>query len=273
MLLVGCADPGAFGDGRVPDPDATVDHRSLRDAFGPPGEQPPPYLGDPVVYAHSASDLYQINPDTLAVQRVGSFKWPGLGDEMTDIALDRQGHMIGISFTDVYAIDPRTAACTLLSTLDIGGAAFNGLSFIAPEIAEGKEYLMASSISGLVYELDPATGKSKQVGGFGGPGSSGDLVSVKGLGTFATVKQNAGDLESRDWLARIDTLTGRATLIGDTGFTDIWGLGFWKDKFFGFTERAQFILIDVKTGKATQVSAGAVPWWGAGVTTQAPVID
>jgi hypothetical protein len=98
-------------------------------------------------------------------------------------------------------------------------------------------------------------------------------VSVKGLGTFATVKQYAGFGTTSDWLAKIDVLTGKATLIGDTGAMDIWGLGFWKNKFYGFTEGSQFILVDPKTGKATTVSSGGGPWWGAGVTTVAPVIE
>ena len=42
---------------------------------------------------------------------------------------------------------------------------------------------------------------------------------------------------------------------------------------FGFTSGQTFVLIDVTTGAASLVEAGDVSWWGAGVTTSAPVID
>jgi hypothetical protein len=271
LVLSGCADTQFFGDGSTPAGDGpALDTRRLTD-LPPPGEEVI-YTGEPVVYAHSSDKLYKVDPGTLQVTLIAPFKWPGfLPDEMTDIALDRKGKMVGISYTVVYSVDPKTAACTRLADLDSTG--FNGLSYVASEIADGKELLMATASTGLVYEIDPTTGKSKQIGNYGGPGSSGDVVSVKGLGTFATVKQYAGFSTGTDWLAKIDVLTGKATLIGDTGVVDIWGLGFWKNKFYGFTEGSQFILVDPKTGKATTVSSGGGPWWGAGVTTVAPVIE
>ena len=100
--------------------------------------------------------------------------------------------------------------------------------------------------------------------------SSGDLVSVTGLGTLATVKRSGS---TTDWLAKVDMSTGVATPIGDTGFGSIWGLGFWKNKVFGFTSGGAFVLIDPSTGVATSVETGSPTWWGAGVTTSAPVID
>jgi hypothetical protein len=228
------------------------------------------YTGEPAVYAHTASELYKVDPDKLTIALVAPFKWPGVADQMTDIALDRKGKMIGISYTTIYSVDPKTAVCTELATLS-GGSDFNGLSFIAAETADGKEILLAASGSGVVSEIDPATGKSKAVGNYAGPGSSGDIVSVKGLGTFATVK---GGLFGNDWLARLDVLGGyKATLVGDTGFQNVWGLGFWKKKFYGFTDGKQFITIDTKTGKGTLVSSSGATWWGAGVTTVAPVIE
>jgi hypothetical protein len=267
-LVGGCADVGVFNDSQPATQDSGRDQNVLPSDLRP-GEVVI-YTGEPVVYAHSADKLYKVDPDALTVQLIAPFKWPSLSDQMTDIAIDRKGKMIGISYTSVYAVDPKTAVCTYLADLGAAGADFNGLSFIAPEIAEGQEYLYAAGITGSVYEIDAVTGTSKKVGSYGGPGSSGDIVSVKGLGTFATVSK---DFSSTDWLARIDILTGKATLIGDTGFQDIWGLGFWKNKFYGFTEASQFILIDPKTGKGTQISSGGGPWWGAGVTTSAPVIE
>ena len=102
--------------------------------------------------------------------------------------------------------------------------------------------------------------------------ASGDIVSVKGFGTVATLVK-ANEQNPTDWLARVDPYTGKATPIGDTGIDRIWGLGYWEGKLYGFTSDAEFVLIDRNTGKATLVSTDNISWWGAGVTTEAPVIN
>lgn len=238
----------------------------------PDGGASTPYMGEPVVYAHSSGELYRIDPAGLTVTLVGAFKWPGNKDDMTDIALDRNGKMTGISFTKVYAVDPKTAVCTYLAPLQTPGGvgSFCGLSYIARQTADAQEVLVAAATDGSLYQVDPQTGQSTPLGNFGGGlGASGDLVSVKGL-TLATVKHGNN---ATDWLARVDPLTGQATLIGDTGFTDVFGLGYWKDRVYGFTDGNRFILIDPSTGKGTLAATSSSPWWGAGVTTAAPVIE
>ena len=231
-----------------------------------------PYAGEPVVFAHSATELYKVDPKTFAVTLVGAFKWPGGADQMTDIAVDRQGKMTGISFTKVYSVNSKTAACTFLANLKGGmlTGAYNGLSYISVQGVDKKEVLMASRENGDLFQLDPTTGQAKGFGVLGGGyGTSGDLVSVRDLGTLATVRSTTS---STDLLARLDPSTGKATIIGDTGFMKVWGLGYWKDKIYGFTDNKQFILIDPKTGKGTVASTGQKKWWGAGVTTKAPVV-
>jgi len=227
-----------------------------------------PFLG--AVYAHSNDTLYQVNPDTLAVTMVGPFVWPGgASDLMTDIALDRNGNMIGVSFTVVYAVDKMTARTTFLANLT---RQFNGLSFIPPTGPDpnGPEKLVGTTLDGSVWQIDPMTGTSTQIGAYGGGlTSSGDLVSVSGFGTVATVKRSEG---GPDFLARVDPTTGAATIIGPTGFTDVWGLGFWKGRVYGFVATDQFVLIDPATGAGTLQQTGTVNWWGAGVTTSAPVV-
>ena len=257
----GCApsrgdDPDA-GPGGAADADpARVDAR------------PPPM--NAAVYAHSASQLHRVDPDTLAVTLVGTFGWPGASDEMTDIAIDKDGKMTGVSYTKVYSVNKDTAACTYLADLS---TQFNGLSYV-PRVAadpNGAERLVGAANNGTIYEIDPVTGASTSVGSYGGGWrSSGDIVSVQGFGTVATVKQL---LDTNDTLARIDLSTFQATPIGNTGFSDIWGLGFWGNKVYGFTDTSRFLLIDITTGVGTDTGASPVNWWGAGVTTTAPVIE
>jgi len=244
-----------------------VDDGGDDDSVIPPSGTPP---AKAKVYAHSDAELFEIDPDDLDVRSVGSFAWPDDGyDSMTDIAINKAGTMVGISFDKVYVVNPATAKTTLLADLD---RSFNGMSFVpAQEIdGTGAEVLVAAALDGSFYRLDPTTGNSTPIGNYGSDmGSSGDVVSVSGFGTIATVTRP--DSET-DWLVRVDAATGRATPIGDTGVTGIWGLGFWENKVYGFTDANAFVLIDVQTGRAMAVEEGSVSWWGAGVTTSAPVI-
>src|SRR3972149_3519382 len=78
-------DDSAGGDSGVADADPNR-----------PDRAPPPE--NAAVYAHSASELYRVDPDTFAVTLVGPFQWPSVADQMTDIAIDKDGNMVGISF-------------------------------------------------------------------------------------------------------------------------------------------------------------------------------
>jgi len=225
--------------------------------------------GDQVfVYAHSASTLYRVDPDTLAITMVDDFD---TGDDITDIAIDKTGMMIGVSFGSVYRIDPTTAHCTLLSSSLSGN--FNGLSFVpAAQIGQtGDDVLVGTRNSdGKVFRIDPTSGMATQIGDMGaGFSSSGDLVAVDGFGTMQTVSGGFGP----DSLARLAQGSFAATAVGSTGVSEIWGVAFWKSKIYGFTNGGAFVLIDATTGAATSVSQMDIAWWGAAVTTLAPVLQ
>jgi hypothetical protein len=264
LSLAAACGPNA-GSGDDDDDDDGVDARPDADPFAPDASLPADVAA---VYAHSASVLYKVDPDSLAVTMVGPFQWSTGSDQMTDIAIDKDGNMIGISFTRVYAVNKTTAQASYLADLDQD---FNGLSFVPVDSLDptSEERLVAAANSGAVYEVDPSTGASTPIGDYGGIyGSSGDIVSVRGFGTVATITGAA----AQDSLARLDAAFA-ATPVGNTGHQQIWGLGFWKDKVFGFTETGTFVLINPNTGAATIASTNGVLWWGAAVTTSAPVVE
>jgi hypothetical protein len=112
--------------------------------------------------------------------------------------------------------------------------------------------------------------------------SSGDLISLiqDSNRTFLTVKVFGGDAAAgTDLLAEVDPKTGNLKkIIGDTKQTDIYGLGYWAGKGYGFSDNGRISEINMTTGAAvvvktlTTVDGGpAVPWYGAGVTTEAPI--
>ena len=222
------------------------------------------------VYAHTASELYKVDPDTLQIMKIGNFGFDTGSDSITDIAIDKSNTMIGVSFGSVYRIDPTTAQGTRLSN-GLAGE-FNGLSFVpAAQIGlTGDDVLVGTRNSdGAVFRVDPMTGGITQIGNMGAFSSSGDLVSVEDLGTLQTADNGIGP----DRLVKLAPGTFTATTVGaDTGFSEIWGIAFWKDKVFGFTNGGEFITIDPTTGVGTLVTGNGPSWWGAAVTTLAPVV-
>lgn len=242
-------------------------------ADGPAAEVPPAAGPLDVVYAHSGSDLYRVDPQSLAVSRIGPFTLVEGGitrflNNVTDIAVDRARRIVGLTYNRLLEIDGASGACKAVAPLPMGQR-FNGLSWIRGA-ADGPETLVATSFDGGVFRIDPATGAATAIGNLGGGlQSSGDLVSVQSYGTLLTVRSGPGN----DRLARLDPMTGAATVVGDIGFSGVWGLGFWKNRVFGFTSNGGFILIDPMTGAGMLVqNYPAFPFFGAGVTTEVPVV-
>ena len=81
---------------------------------------------------------------------------------MTDIALDKMGRMIGISFDTVYEVNKKTADVSPTSRRF--ASRFNGLSFITPEVADGHEFLVAAAKDGEVFRDQPDTGQASVLG-------------------------------------------------------------------------------------------------------------
>lgn len=260
-VLVACGSPSrGSGDDGDDDADAGT-------GDGAPGGDGA--VGTTAVYAHTPTQLYRIDPDTYQLMMIGTFT--NGGDEMTDIAIDKNGLMIGVSRTKVYRVDPTTAATTMLSSGLTG--TFNGLSFVpAAQVGStGDDVLVGTrNEDGLVFRVDPMTGATTQIGNMGGGYvSSGDLVAVDGFGTVLTADNGF----SNDRLVRLAPSTFAATAIGtDIGVAEIWGVAFWKNKIFGFTSTGKFLTIDPNTGVGTIIQNTGPSWYGAAVTTAAPVI-
>ena len=254
---------------------------NIGDIMIPDGGPPPVEAGaaaaneQVVVYAHSGSDLFSVSPQTLQITRIGPFVITSATgakqylSRVTDIAVDARGRIVGltgITSSLLLEIDPATAGCKVIATLP--SRDFNGLSWVRGE--GGGESLVSTGLDGRVFRIDPVNGAVTEAGRLGGAlRSSGDIVSVAAYGTLVTLEGVRGDQ-----LARLDPVTFAATIIGPVGFDNVWGLGFWGNKVFGFTDRGEFILVDPRTGAGSLVRReGGFPFWGAGVTTSVPVID
>jgi hypothetical protein len=279
----GCAGPRVQPAGGT-DPARPGGGSTMPDAWGlavpdggfPDGLEAPAAAQSITVFAHSSDRLFRVDPDSLSVVEVGRFYLRGVNpptpvDGMTDIAVDRDGRILGLTTGQLLQIDAFDAGCVVITPLP-EGRMFNGLSWVRADSTGPitSERLVATGYDGSVFRIDPKTGSSTLLGTLGADlRSSGDLVSVALHGTLATVTGAGTDV-----LVRVDPETGRALPIGPVGFLRVWGLGFWQNRVFGFTDQGQFISVDPVTGRGTLVrTLPDLHFWGAGVTTSAPVIQ
>lgn len=274
-VLVGCGSPDRQDPG--PTPDAPPQH-----VF----EDAPPQMGDnSKVYAHSGTTLYRIDTASLAPIMVGNMT--GLGAQsLTDIAIDKNDHMVGITLDKLYSIDSTNGTVTLIKDLSASAHGFTSLSYVPTDLNDpaSDEILVSANDQGAVFKIDPATGNATQIGSYGTVAngtvrSSGDIVAIRDLGIYATVDVG-DDPNADDYLAKIDPVTWKATPIGaGCGFTKIFGLGYWAGKFYGFVDdgaqagTGKMLMIDQNTGAGSLITAGPQRWYGAGVTTEAPILQ
>lgn len=259
-LVVACGVAAGCGSLETMEPDAMVD-----------AELPVP--ANATVFAHTEKALYRVNVETQEISLVGNFGGAFTAtDSMTDLAVDSTGLMIGISFTQIYRIDQTTAAATLIGAATLQQA-FNGLSFVPSEMAlgtKGPDVLVASRVTdGRIFQIDLATGAVSQLGDMGAAYmTSGDIVGIHGYGMLATVK---GPAPGGDVLVLLAPKTFAATPLGTgTGVMGLWGIGYWRQKIYGFGSAGAFVEIDLVTGRAKPIRTTAELWWGAAVTTAAP---
>ena len=285
VALVGCGDDGPV---RFTEPDAAVADVASPDADDaltafeapPPLDVRPSDGADPggatLVYAHSDDTLYTVDPTTRMVQRVGTFQFPMDGNPhgMTDLAVDAMGRLTGVTEGAVYAIDPLSARCSLLRALPVADRrVFVGLTWLPAGVLDpDAEVLLGGATDGSLWRINPTTGQTARVGALPtGWGISGDIVSIRGAATYATVRPTTGS-STTDTLVTLSfgaSVTMRR--VGDIGFRSLYGLGYWRSTLYGFTRPGRLITINVNTAAATPQSMPAMQFSGAGVTTVAPV--
>ena len=250
------------------------------DAPGPVVDSPPA-VDMSRVYAHSADTLYRMNAQTFTSVPIGTMA--GIGTMgLTDLAIDNANHMVGITRTQLFSIDPATGAATLIKDLSQSAQGFTSLSYVPDPASSAVDILISANDQGDVFKIDPTTGNATKIGSYGNNStgkkivSSGDIIGVRGFGIYATVDVGT---EVNDYLAVIDPANNwKATPLPYPTMKDhIFGLGFWGGKVYGFVADAgtsgQMVQIDPTTGASTDKSSGAVRWFGAAVATDAPVIE
>ena len=224
------------------------------------------------VFGHSGSVLYRLDPTTLQLEEVGPFA-PCAPPSIIDIALDANSNMYGTAFGALWRIDRESAECTLVTE---EGSFPTSLSFLPAEIF-GEEVLVGYDDADYL-RIDPSTGAIEVLGALGdGLESSGDVVSVVGK-TYLTVRGPGCD--ATDCIVEIDPSSGQVTKnYGSVGYDQVFGLGFWGGKAYGFAREGALFEIEFLDDSVitTEVPIPNAPpgleWFGAGSTTAAPPLE
>jgi hypothetical protein len=231
---------------------------------------------DALVYAHSDTTLFSVNPRNNAFARIGDFAFPrGVAvADMTDIAVDSDGQITGTAGDAVWRIDARTAACTRVVALP-DRRFFVGLSWVPRGVVRpNDETLIGATTDGALWEIDLSSGRATML--FTLPSASGqswdisgDLVSIEGDATYITLHRRGASATTPDVLGVVDFRTRGLTVVSTAGvgFAKVFGLGYWRQTLYGFTRAGEFITINTRTSAGRRISMPQMQFSGAGVTT------
>jgi hypothetical protein len=244
------------------------------------------------VYAQTPDTLYLYEPISRKLTRIGAFDCTS-GEPVIDVAVNRTGDMFATTFDYLLTVDPTSGHCQIKATATTEVNYPNALSFVpigtvsqTDETLVGYASTLLADDADQYVKIDTSTGEMTVIGQLN-PASattlysaSGDLISLlrDGNKTYLTVRDRSVDSGvATDKLAQINPTTGEIIqIIGETNQTHIYGLGYWAGKAYGFSDDGRITEIDVTNGSATLLQTltgdgGNIPWYGAGVTTNAPI--
>jgi hypothetical protein len=225
-----------------------------------------------LIYAHTAGALYTWNVGDAKPQKVADFTWPsGIADQdMTDLAIDRDGLMYGISFDHLYRVSATSGKTRSLGVLS---QQFNGLTVIERgKIDPAQETLVAISNAGNWVQVT-VTGTSatfKTLGSYNGYSSAGDAFCIEQKGTWAAVL-DPGDT-SGTILVEVNPSNGnvKSVLSPALNADSVYGLAGVGGVIYAFDASGQILAYDLAMKKVTTAvtAANGQAWWGAAVSTR-----
>jgi hypothetical protein len=144
--------------------------------------------------------------------------------DFSDIALSNSGQLFGITFGNLYKIEPNLGSASLIGNFGLGSS----VKLNALEFANNTLYAAGDS---KLYTINSSTGAATLVANLDSDfNSSGDLVLDAANNRFLATSTGT----TTDSLFSV-SLTGQATKIGDIGFKNVFGISSSIGGFIGFT--------------------------------------
>lgn len=207
--------------------------------------------------AGSNGDLYMIDPTTGTTTLIGA-----MGVTMYDIA-EYDGALYGINGTsDLYSINTTTGHATEIGTGT--GEALNSLTFNSSGV------LYAAGLNTTdMYTIDymgAGAGAATEVAGETNStayNASGDLEFI-GSTLYLLVGGDTGGASSLD---TVNLATGALTVLGATGYDNVFGLSYLNGTLYGFTDPTsgtdEVISLSTTTGAGAIVHSYSPGFYGA----------
>lgn len=204
----------------------------------------------------SSSKLWIIDPVAVTASVVG----PTGISSMTDIAITPDDHIIGITSTKAYTIDPGTGAATQLA----GSAWLTGQDAL-DALPDGRLIIGGGSALAIV---DLGSGAVTPAGTMGGGYVfSGDIAATSATEVLASGKPSSGS--GNDHLFKFDLSSDTSVDLGDLGAPKVFGLDYGCDgNLYGMLAQSPPKLIGVNGSTAAttmigSMSGGPSTLWGA----------
>jgi hypothetical protein len=174
---------------------------------------------------------------------------------------------------DTANLYPNSLAFVPLGTVDATQEALVGYTY-DPDTGDARVYTRINVDTGgltVIGDINP----SPPLGGVEYK-IAGDFVSLaRAQGTTYGSIVPIVDAGATDLLAELDPATGTIKrIIGDIGQGNLYGMGFWAGKAYGFSKLGGIYQISPLTGGSQlaldPADGGPIEWYGAGVTTDSP---
>jgi hypothetical protein len=176
-----------------------------------------------------------------------------------DIAIAPDGTLYGTDSYILYATDRATATTTAVGSI----MPLNQYSGLGSNPAGSLE---ATSDDLAIFRVDPTTAAATLIATIPPTyRSAGDVTSVSRQGTSGTswlVSLTPSSGAATDTLA-LQSPSGQAVAIGDTGVKCVWGLATLGASAYGLTCQGLLVQLDVSTGKATTLAQETPAFSGA----------
>lgn len=204
-----------------------------------------------IIYATSGTSLYTIDPNTAATSLVGSHNL--VGDSIVDITFDNNGTLYGASGTGdhIVSIDMNSGQLNNFTPPNSAGtgAQLRGLEF------DSNDSLFSTGTlqTGVLWEVNTVTGVAYTVGLMGLPqvDSSMNYIAFDENDVLYGANFLTGELFT------VDTNTGNALLVGNTGYIGLSGITFNSNgDLFGFEAvNGNLLIIDTLTASASVIGS------------------
>lgn len=261
LMAVGCQEY------QFEDPPESAQLPPLPPTVYPPDPEPEPEVpvAEAPVYAHTGTQLFEVEPSDGVRTLIGDFHNGSELDPFYDIAIDNDGVVVGGTRDKIYQVDPLTAQVQYLcptSTEPLGMA-------FTPD----NRLLIAGDRT--ITHLDLDTCQEQDVVYNAQYNTSGDIVGLPDGFIYWTVERfQPFDAEERDYsrdgLVRIDPNNWQVYDLGDIPVAQLYGIGYADGQLYGFSSNGVTVSITPELAPAggfvettTLRDDADISWYGA----------